>query len=309
MIRCAVSRVMWVGRATSAVVGLAIILASIFGVASTALGANGSPFILGKAANSASQVTGLVGNIADSTKPALSIYNAKGGPALELKVACTSLSNCSKGPPMRIDSSTRVANLNADRLDDREASSFADGVDGKATDADNLDNKDSADFVQLDPSATQSGSIDMDGTLGTSGLLRTGSGSGTSQAPTFPGLVVRRINSTTSLAGSVVARTNYLRLERDGTRGGLTMAWDSGTMFQAIACMGINDAGASVNSYREVGGTYAGATQVFTHAQNVVYATCSFGWPAMDDHVTQVTLQRQPGDNSWVGTVISTYNQ
>ncbi len=40
--------VVWVGQATVFPVGLAVILAMVFGVASMALGANGKPFILGK---------------------------------------------------------------------------------------------------------------------------------------------------------------------------------------------------------------------------------------------------------------------
>jgi hypothetical protein len=41
------SKVTWLARATSTVVGLAIMLALVFGVASMALGANGNPWILG----------------------------------------------------------------------------------------------------------------------------------------------------------------------------------------------------------------------------------------------------------------------
>jgi hypothetical protein len=67
-------------------VGLAVILALVFGVASTALGANGGSFVLGKAANSATKMTGLVGNVADTTKAAVQVSNTKGGSALELKV-------------------------------------------------------------------------------------------------------------------------------------------------------------------------------------------------------------------------------
>ena len=48
--------------------------------------------------------------------------------------------------PMKVNSTKKVTNLNADLLDDREASSFADGVNGKATDAEQLDGQDSAAF-------------------------------------------------------------------------------------------------------------------------------------------------------------------
>ena len=102
MVKSAVSKVMWVGRATVFLVGLAVILALLFGLASTALGANGKPLILGKAANTASKITGLV--------------KSGAGPALRLKV--------DSGPPLEVDSAAQVLNLNADYVDGRSASSF-----------------------------------------------------------------------------------------------------------------------------------------------------------------------------------------
>jgi hypothetical protein len=100
MIKSAVARVMWVGRATVFLVGLAVILALLFGVASTALGVNGKPFILGKANNTASKVTGLV--------------KSGVGPALRLRVG--------SGPALSVNTSDKVANLNADQLDGQDSS-------------------------------------------------------------------------------------------------------------------------------------------------------------------------------------------
>ena len=48
MLRNTASKVMSVGRTTVFLVGLAMIRALIFGVATTAMGANGNPFLLGK---------------------------------------------------------------------------------------------------------------------------------------------------------------------------------------------------------------------------------------------------------------------
>ena len=48
MIKSIASKVMWVGRATVFLVGLAVILAMVLGVATSALGANGQSFLLGK---------------------------------------------------------------------------------------------------------------------------------------------------------------------------------------------------------------------------------------------------------------------
>lgn len=102
MLRSVVSRVMWVGRATVFLVGLAVILALIFGIASTAFGANGKPFLLGKK-NVASAVSSLVKRGA--------------GPALKLQVG--------SGPPMAVNSSKKVANLNADKLDGLDSARLA----------------------------------------------------------------------------------------------------------------------------------------------------------------------------------------
>ncbi len=48
MVRSTVGKVMWIGRATVFLVGLAVILALVLGVASTALGADGKPSLVGQ---------------------------------------------------------------------------------------------------------------------------------------------------------------------------------------------------------------------------------------------------------------------
>ena len=105
MLRSVANKVMWVGRATVFFVGLAVILALIFGVASTALGANGKPFLLGKR-NVATAVSTLVKKGA--------------GPALRLKVG--------SGAPLAVNSSETVTNLNADEVDGKDAAAI--GVNG-----------------------------------------------------------------------------------------------------------------------------------------------------------------------------------
>ena len=94
MMREAASKVAWVGRAASMVFGLAIVLALMVGVASAAFGANGDFFKVGRS------------NVAT----AVSTLTRRGaGPALSLKVG--------SGAPLAVNSSNKVANLNADRLD------------------------------------------------------------------------------------------------------------------------------------------------------------------------------------------------
>lgn len=96
MFRSMVSKVMWVGRATVFLVGLAVILALVFGAASMALGANGKPFILGKK-NTATKVSKLVRNA--------------GGPALGLQVGAGK-------PPLTVNAAAgKAINLNADEVD------------------------------------------------------------------------------------------------------------------------------------------------------------------------------------------------
>ena len=103
----AASKVMRAGRAVIFLVGLAVILALIFGVASTAFSANGNPFLLGKK------------NVAT----AVSTLLRKGaGPALKLKVA-------SGRPPLVANAAAgKATNLNADKVDGQDVTQI--GVNG-----------------------------------------------------------------------------------------------------------------------------------------------------------------------------------
>ena len=102
MVRSVFGKVMWVGRATVFLVGLSVILALMFGVASMAFARDGQSFLLG-ARNVASSVSTLVKQGA--------------GPALSLEVG--------SGAPMKVNSTTRVAKLNADMVDGMHASQLA----------------------------------------------------------------------------------------------------------------------------------------------------------------------------------------
>jgi hypothetical protein len=118
MIRSVASKVMWVGRATVFLVGLAVILALVFGLASAALGANNQSFILGET-NVATLITRLAGP--DGVDGAMfEVRNNDADDddtALSLKVQAAEA-------PMTVNSQTKVTNLNADKLDDQEASDF-----------------------------------------------------------------------------------------------------------------------------------------------------------------------------------------
>jgi hypothetical protein len=98
MFRSAVGKVMWVGRVTVFLMGLAVILALVFGVASMAFARDGQLFVLGER------------NVAQSLS-ALAKQGA--GPVLSLKV--------DSGPPLVVNTSTKVSKLNADKIDGKNS--------------------------------------------------------------------------------------------------------------------------------------------------------------------------------------------
>lgn len=143
------------------------------------------------------------------------------------------------------------------------------------------------------------------------GLLRSGSETGTSEAPSPAGLVVRRINSTSSAVNQLVAETDNLTLLRDGTAGGFQVFIPASVGNVTIACMGINSSGTPVCYYHAVANPVSAITvPIYTDAQNIVHFECTFGRTYDSGaHLTQVTLSRYGTDYFWSGNVISTYNQ
>ena len=118
MLGSAARKVAWMARATTTVVGLAIMLALVLGVATTALAGTGigARFDLGKT-NTVNAVSKLVGSVAG---PSLRVDNNSAeasATALDLQVEPGK-------SPMSVNSDGRVANLNADKLDGQEASAF-----------------------------------------------------------------------------------------------------------------------------------------------------------------------------------------
>jgi hypothetical protein len=113
---------MWVGRAAVLFVGLAVILALVFGAATTALAHSGVDtklFHLGHS-NTSNAITKLVGSVAG---PMLRLDNnstGTGATALDLQVEPGK-------PPMTVNSGTKVTNLNSDKLDGIDSTSFIQG--------------------------------------------------------------------------------------------------------------------------------------------------------------------------------------
>lgn len=103
MLRSAAGKIMWVGRATVFLIGVAVILALLFGVASSAFahGGNKGFFHLGHK-NVTSKVSTLIKRGA--------------GPALNLRVG--------SGPPLKVNSDAKVPKLNADQIDGKDSASF-----------------------------------------------------------------------------------------------------------------------------------------------------------------------------------------
>jgi hypothetical protein len=119
MLRSMASKVAWMARTTTTVVGLAIMLALVFGVGSMAFAANGQNFVLGVLTNTTTAMTKLTGNV--SGKPVLQIVNpntAAGSQALQLLVA-------DGKPPLVVNPTAgKAINLNADKLDGKDSQAF-----------------------------------------------------------------------------------------------------------------------------------------------------------------------------------------
>jgi hypothetical protein len=118
MVKTAFTRAMMVGRVTALALGVAVMLALVVGVASTAFGANGDNWKLGRS-NFATKITNLSGNLGVNG-PMVRLTNNNAGTddtALDLQVQPGEA-------PMTVNSATRVDNLNADQVDGKSASQF-----------------------------------------------------------------------------------------------------------------------------------------------------------------------------------------
>jgi hypothetical protein len=89
---------------------LTMIVALTLATATPAVGANGSTFILGSLNNTATTLTRLSGNVAG---PALQIINNNAA----ANATALNLATRADRPPMKVNSATKVANLNADIVD------------------------------------------------------------------------------------------------------------------------------------------------------------------------------------------------
>jgi hypothetical protein len=153
------------------------------------------------------------------------------------------------------------------------------------------------------------------GNVQATGLLRSGSENGTTDSPALNGLVIRRVNSLAAGVSNVIARTDLLTLERDGSNEGLLIRYPAGAGAQTINCVAHTVSGATVFVHTTLNNPVSpGTIQLVTTAQHAIRAQITFGNTRFNGHVTQVTIDRFDdggaiSDNYWVGTVTSTYNQ
>lgn len=151
------------------------------------------------------------------------------------------------------------------------------------------------------------GSLSVGGDLMLASFLRQGSETGTSE-PAGRGIIIRHVQSTNSAVGSVVARTDTLTLERDGTLDGwrIVNAANAGNII-IIAFSASYPGGQMITLGPN---PYPAGTNIFYNTGNT-YFRCSFGDTSGAGHYTEVSLMKAPIDNnpSWTGFLTSTYNQ
>jgi hypothetical protein len=123
-------------------------------------------------------------------------------------------------------------------------------------------------------------------------------------------MVIRRITSTDSTAGQILARGETLRLERDGTNDGLRLAWDAGGNPDQVAYgTALRNNGVLVPIVINVGApAVAGSTPLFTDT-DVVRLDVAIGTVFNTRDVTEITLIRRNGDFWWVGSITSSFDQ
>ena len=132
-------------RATSIVVGLAVMVALVAGIASLAVakppaGGEAAATILKGVRNTATAVTTLI--------------NSGTGAALSLQVQPGE-------PPLTVNPEADTAtNLSADEVDGKDASAFVSATNGKAPDSELLDGKDSTEFLGASAKAADSDKLD-----------------------------------------------------------------------------------------------------------------------------------------------------
>jgi hypothetical protein len=133
-------------RTTSTIVGLAVMVGLVAGVASLAV-AQKSP----SGGTTASPLFKGVENIAATTT---TLINRGTGPAMSMRVQPSH-------PPLTVNPEAGTAtNLSTDQVDGKDATEFVSATNGKAPDSDLLDGKDSTEFLGAAAKAADSDKLD-----------------------------------------------------------------------------------------------------------------------------------------------------
>jgi hypothetical protein len=141
LMKTTLSRLWRLTGATSIAVSLAVVVALVGGVVSQAVAAP----------SGTTTATAILKGISNTATTVTTLINSGTGAALSLQVQ-------SGNPPLTVNSDTKVANLNADKLAGLDSGAFL-GVNGTATNAtnaanaDTLDHRDSADFLAANGTA------------------------------------------------------------------------------------------------------------------------------------------------------------
>lgn len=158
-----------------------------------------------------------------------------------------------------------------------------------------------------------SGAVSIPGTLSVTGLVKMGSGTGTAEAPNRS-LITRRVNTSTTTLGTVVATSSGLQVVRDGTSGGMRVRAVSGSnnnVFYKI----YNQTGGLLRSVNYAQNSQTGDfIQICTDAERISRIEISFGDSLYAGEWTDLTLNRfisaiNGNYENWVGFMTSTVNQ
>ncbi len=159
-------------------------------------------------------------------------------------------------------------------------------------------------------SASFPGSVSIGANLNLAGLLRQGSDTATAGR----GLIIRRLESTNSAVGTVIARTDTLTLERDGTPRGWRIVNTANPGFATVTAIFLGTA--SAQTWKTItlpNPSTPGTNVLFSETDlptTILHLHCTFGDSYDLGHQTEVSLSTSDTSNpTWVGTVISSYNQ
>ncbi len=165
------------------------------------------------------------------------------------------------------------------------------------------------------------------GLLQVSGPIRAGSETGTTDAPTlniagsefsYSGIVTRRVVSGNLTANSIVARTNVMQIERDGTPGGMRFRWyASGPAVQSVRGIAMSQSGTLIAIRAEAANAFTGGVQqLFADADSIIWAHLFFGNLYNASHTAELTISRSlafgsaaEGGRYWTGHLVTTFDQ